>query len=451
MGDRPALQPQIYDLVIHGGTIVTVNPSADIIANGWIGIRGDRLARIGAGAAGAPPPEARRTIDARGHLVLPGLINTHTHLPMTLFRGLADDLPLERWLQEHMFPAEAAHMTPENAALGTLLGCVEMIRSGTTTCCDGYFLEDGVAEATAAAGIRAVLGQGVVDFPAPGVPDPTRNVAAAVEFVQRWRNRSPKITPAIFCHSPYTCSAKTLRDAKQAAVENQVLLQIHLAETRSEQDSIRRRHRAGPVEYLRRLGVLDPQTLLVHCVWLDDEDPGRLADSGAVVSHNPDSNAKLGCGIAPLPQLLAAGVPVGIGSDGCASNNTLDLFRTMDFTAKLHKARSGDPTAVAAETVLRMATIDAARVLGLAAEIGSLEIGKKADLVLLDCNRPHLVPMYHPTSHLVYAARGGDVATVIIGGEIVYAQGRVTTVDAAEVVARARSAGEVIRRWRAAR
>jgi len=437
-----------YDTVIYGGTIVTVNPDTGIIENGWIGIRDGRLEQIAALSAGAPPPQGRRRIDATGHLVVPGLVNTHTHLPMTLFRGLADDLPLAQWLQRHIFPAEAAHMSAENVSLGALLGCIEMIRSGTTACCDGYFLEEYVAEAAHAAGIRAVLGQGVVDFPAPGVPNPALNVAAAAEFVERWQNRSSKISPSIFCHSPYACSEQTLRKAKQNAAETGALFQIHLAETRTETEAIRREHGCSPVEYLQRLDLLDHRSLLVHCVWLDEKDAEIIARSGAAVSHNPDSNAKLGCGIAPLPALQSAGVTVGIGSDGCASNNTLDLFRTLDFAAKLHKVHSGDPTAAAAENLLRMATIEGARALGLEKQIGSLEIGKRADLVLVDLSRPHLVPLYRPASHLVYTARGGDVAMVLIDGKIVCERGRMTSVDTAETVARARKAGEAIQRWR---
>ena len=433
-----------YDIAIHNGTILTVNDRFDIIADGLICIAADRIAHIAPKPSGRPLPDATRIIDARGGIVLPGLVNTHTHLPMTLFRGLADDLPLKRWLEEHIFPAEAAHMTPENVRIGTLLACAEMALSGTTTCCDGYFHEDHAARAVADSGLRAVLGQGVVDFPAPGVADPGDALAAVERFVDRWRDRTPLVRPSVFCHSPYTCSAKTLTAAKRVADANGLLFQIHVSETRAENEAIRRRHRTSPVGYLDRLGLVGPNSLLVHCVWIDDSDMALIADRKAAVSHNAESNMKLGAGIAPLTRLHAAGVTVGLGTDGCASNNNLDLFQTMDITAKLHKVRDMDSTAADARTVLQMATRDGARALGMEAEIGSLEVGKKADLIIVDTQRPHLVPMYHPASHVVYAAKGSDVDTVIVDGRLVVDKRIPVHLDLEDIMQRAhRAAGRI--------
>jgi 5-methylthioadenosine/S-adenosylhomocysteine deaminase len=364
---------------------------------------------------------------------MPGLVNTHTHLPMTLFRGLADDLPLETWLNDHIFPAERRHITPATVAWGARLACAEMLLSGTTTCCDGYFLEDQVAAAVAESGMRAVLGQGVIDFAAPGVPDPAGNITTAREFLVHWRSRAPLITPAVFCHSPYTCSADTLRAAKALAAEHGVLFQIHAAETRQECDESRDRHGLSPIAYLERLGLLTPGTLLVHCVWADERDIERIAAGGAAISHNPQSNMKLASGIAPVTDFLAAGITVGLGTDGCASNNDLDLLHEMDTAAKLHKVKSGDPTACPARTVVEMATIRGAEAVGLGAVTGSLEIGKAADITVLAADAPHLVPIYHPASHLVYAARGDDVREVLVAGRRLVAGGRLQSLDIAEI------------------
>jgi 5-methylthioadenosine/S-adenosylhomocysteine deaminase len=353
---------------------------------------------------------------------------------MTLFRGLADDLPLQRWLQEHIFPAEATHINSKSVQLGTCLACAEMILSGTTTCCDGYFLEGDVAAAVNNCGMRAVLGHGVVDFPAPGIPDPAENIAAAVKFAEKWLEASPLIRPSIFCHSPYTCSAKTLQAAKKAADENSLLFQVHVAETRNELTLIQSDHVASPVQYLDHLEIIDANTLLVHGVWLNETDIDIIAQRGAAVVHNPESNMKLAAGIAPLPELLDAGVVLGLGTDGCASNNNLDLFQTMDTAAKLHKVRKLDPTTVAAESVLGMATLGGARAIGLDREIGSLEVGKKADLIILNARQPHLVPLYHPVSQIVYSARGSDVSTVIIDGRFVLEDGRLLTINLDQVL-----------------
>jgi len=423
-----------YDIVIHGGTIVTVNADFEIIANGLICIKDHRLVRVEARPDSAPLPHADKTVDAKGMIILPGLVNAHTHLPMTLFRGLADDLPLQQWLQEYIFPAEAKHINSKSVQLGTYLACAEMILSGTTTCCDGYFLEGDVATAVKNCGMRAVLGHGVIDFPAPGLPDPTENITAAVKFAEKWREASPLIKPSIFCHSPYTCSAKTLKAAKKAADENSLLFQIHVAETRNERNLIQSDPMASPVQYLDHLEIIDANTLLVHCVWLDDADIDIIVQRHAAVAHNPESNMKLAAGIAPVPELLAAGIVLGLGTDGCASNNTLDLFQTMDTAAKLHKVRKLDPTTVTADSVLTMATLGGASAIGLDQEIGSLEVGKKADLIILNARQPHLVPLYHPVSHIVYSARGSDVTTVIIDGRLVLEDGRLLTINLDEVL-----------------
>ncbi|WP_373499380.1 amidohydrolase family protein [Desulfococcus sp.] len=418
-----------FDLIIHNGTLITVNAGFDIIPNGIVCVRNGTIAEVSERVAGAPLPPAAETIDARGGIVMPGLVNTHTHLPMTLFRGLADDLPLMDWLNGTIFPAEAAHIRPETAFWGAQLACAEMILAGTTTCCDGYFHEDAVARAVQASGMRAVLGQGVIDFPAPGVPDPDKNIEQAERFVETWQGAGPLISAAVFCHSPYTCSGETLKRAKSLARRKNVLFQIHTAETRTERDQSLKAHGASPVRYLDDLGLLDAGTLLVHAVWTDAADVGRIAKTGAAISHNPESNMKLASGIAPVGEYLAAGIRVGLGTDGCASNNNLDLFQEMDTAAKLHKVSTLDPTVMDARTVIRMATAAGADAIGLGEVTGSLEIGKQADVIILDTATPHMTPLYHPASQIVYAAKASDVRTVIVGGRVLMSGGNIATLD----------------------
>ncbi|MFC1488672.1 amidohydrolase family protein [Thermodesulfobacteriota bacterium] len=432
-------------MVIHNGTIITVNPDFDIIEKGAVCIRDGRIERIEAGDENLPLPEAEEVIDVKGGIIMPGLVNTHTHLPMTLFRGLADDLPLSVWLNEHIFPAERRHINSESVELGALLACSEMLLSGTTTCCDGYFLEDYVASALNKSGMRAVLGQGVIDFPAPGVPDPSENIKNAVAYAEKWLEISPLITPSIFCHSPYTCSIETLEKAKAAATENGLLFQIHVAETKTERDQIQSAHGASPVQYLDRIGVLNEKTLLVHGVWLDDNDVEIIAKRRAKVSHNPESNMKLSSGVSPVADLLKSGVSVGIGTDGCASNNDLDLFAEMDVAAKLHKVHTMDPTVMDAGTVLKMATIGGAEAISLDRDIGSLEIGKAADLIVIDTAQPHLVPMYNPVSHIVYAVRGSDVRDVIVSGRILVKDRNLMTIDVEEILERVAEISQIIK------
>jgi 5-methylthioadenosine/S-adenosylhomocysteine deaminase len=423
-----------FDLLIRNGTIFSMNPGMpELIQKGYLGIRNGIIAAVGPMAELEAIAAADKIIDADGHLVMPGLVNTHTHAPMTLFRGMADDLPLMTWLHEHIFPAEAKSVNPKMVYWCAKLAAAEMILSGTTTVADGYFWEDHVAEAFIAAGMRSVTAQGVIDFPAPGVPDPEQNVAAAEKFVERWQGENPLITPAVFCHSPYTCSANTLQKAKDMAARKKVKYFVHLAETMTEVQQIKEHHGTTPVRYLENLDVLDKDTVCVHCAWLDKEEIEILARTGTKVATCPQSNMKMGSGIAPLNEIIAAGISVGLGTDGCASNNRLDLFFEMDICAKLHKVKNLDPTVLPASTVLHMATAGGAEILGLQEEIGTLAPGKKADIILLNLKQPHLQPFYHPDL-LVYAASGADVTTAIINGQLVMQDRNILTFNVAETM-----------------
>jgi 5-methylthioadenosine/S-adenosylhomocysteine deaminase len=427
-----------HDILINNVTLLPhANGWTELIDDGFVAIKDGVISAQGTMDELPDTMNAQRIIDGTGCLLMPGLVNTHTHAPMTLFRGLADDLELMTWLNEYIFPAEASSVNPDMGYWCAKLAAIEMMMSGTTTAADGYFLEDHVARAFSDCGLRAVVAQGVIDFPAPGVPDPSKNVEAAALFIDSWLDSNNLIKPAVFCHSPYTCSAKTLRDAKEMTRGKNVKLFVHVAETRAEVQQLQEQHGTTPVRYLDSLGILDRDTICVHCVWLDDEEMDILARTGAGVATCPQSNMKLGSGIAPLNKLLNREIIVGLGTDGCASNNTLDMFREMDLCAKLHKVRNLDPTALPAKQILQMATRGGARVLGLQDKIGTLEPGKKADIVLLDLQQPHLQPFYSQDL-LVYAVNGADVSTVIINGRLVVENRHVLTCDVQEVMDRVR-------------
>ena len=423
------------DLYIKNGIVLTMNPAMEIHQPGALAIKGDTIIAVGPEKElHALEADARKIMDVRGGAVLPGLINTHTHAAMTLFRGLADDLPLKTWLEEFIFPAESRFVNPDSVYWGTLLACAEMILSGTTTFADGYFCMDGVVKAVDQSGMRGLLCQGVVDFPAPGIPDPAQNISTAQRHVEKWAGFSSRIRPGIFCHSPYVCSPETIKSVKEICRGKQVFFFIHAAETREERALIKSRYGKTPIRHLDNLQVLDPQTVVVHAIHVDSEEIELLAQTRTRVAHCPESNMKLASGIAPVVEMLEKGVLVGLGTDGCASNNDLDLIKEMDTAAKLGKVRYLEPTVMNARTVLRMATIEGARVLGLEKEIGSLEIGKKADMIFLDLNRPHLVPCYDPFSLLVYAAQGSDVHSVMIEGRMVMEDRKILTFDVDEVM-----------------
>lgn len=433
--EPPGALPEEVDwLLLDAEWIVTCDAAMTCIPSGAVAIDGDTLVGIGPSDQIRAQFRGRREMRLKDHLILPGLINTHTHAAMTCFRGLGDDLPLHRWLYEVIFPAEAAHVNPDLVYWGTLLACVEMLQSGTTTFCDGYFYEEEAARASSDAGIRAVLGQGILDFPSPDQTDPSRARERAEAFLNHFPTDGNRIRPALFCHAPYTCGPETLRWVKDLCRKHGLLFQIHLSETVSEVEELTRIHGERPVKYLDRLGILDDRTLCAHGVWLEPEEIDLLALRGTGVSHNVESNMKLASGVAPVPRLLAAGVPVGLGTDGCAGNNNLDLFSEMDKVAKVHKVFGGNPTLCPASQVLGMATRQGARLLGRQDDIGSLEVGKKADIVAIDLNQPHLTPLYDPVSHLVYAVKGSDVRHVWVQGQWVVNAGEVRSTDVQRVM-----------------
>jgi 5-methylthioadenosine/S-adenosylhomocysteine deaminase len=433
------------DILIVNGLLKRVtNKEAAGTGPGFVAIKGSKIVAAGAMAELPAGTRSTRTIDAENCLVMPGLVNTHNHCAMTLFRGLADDLPLMSWLQDHIFPAEAKFVNEEMVYWCTRLASAEMILSGTTTVADGYFHEDAAAGALKESGIRAIAAQGVIDFPAPGVPDPADNIAAAAEFIEKWQD-DRLITPAIFCHSPYTCSAQTLQKAKELARQTGCRFFIHLAETATELEQSCQQHGVSPVHYLKKLDVLDPETVCVHAVWLDEKDIAILKASGAAVASCPESNMKLAAGIAPLDRFLEEGIPVGLGTDGCASNNNLDMFGEMATAAKIHKINRQDPTILPAAEVVRMATTGGAEVLGLQDVTGRIETGMQADIIIVDLHSPHLTPMYDQDSLLAYAALGNDVKTSIIAGKLVMENRQLLTIELDEVLARVNLLAEQVR------
>ncbi len=429
--------------LVDGGTVVLMDAEGTILDGGAVLIQGDRIAALL--EPDAHRPADAQVIDATGRLVIPGLVNTHGHAAMSLLRGLADDLPLMTWLNNYILPAEAALVAPDFVYWGTLLSSAEMLKSGTTTFADMYYFRDQVAQATIDAGIRAVSGPIVIGCPAPDFPTPKASLAAAAAFMERYQDH-PTLVPSVSAHALYTTPLPAVEAAFQLAKAHDAVFQIHTLEDPSENATAREATGMGVVEALDSIGVLRPGTVLAHGVYLSDEDMERIAAGGAGIAHNPQSNMKLGIPkAAPVTAALAAGIPVGLGTDGPASNNALDMFGAMDAAARIQKFHLGDPATLPAETIFRMATMGGAQALNLHDEIGSLEPGKRADIVLLDMQRPGLTPLYSVYSHLVYAVRGSDVDTVIVNGRIVVRDRRILTVDEGAVMEHARGFGDRVR------
>jgi len=431
-----------FDLLVKNGTIVTMDGEHRIFGDGVVAVRGDVIAFVGKSSdfvlGQVKGLTTRLTIDARGKLVLPGFVNGHTHVPMTLLRGLRDDVPLDEWLQKYIFPAEAKNVTEDFVRWGTRLAAAEQIRGGITTFADMYYFEDAIAEETKAAGMRAVLGETVIDFPAPDNKNNETMLEYAEKFLKRWQG-DPLIHTAVAPHAIYTCSQKTLQDSAALARKYRARILIHVAEMRKELDDSRAQNGTTPVQYLDKLGILGPDMVAAHCIFVDQTDRRILAQRQVGCVHNPSSNMMLASGVAPVIEERAAGVAVGLGTDGPAgSNNDLDLMEEMDLAAKLQKVTKMDPQALGAKAVVEMATIEGARALHMETEIGSLEPGKKADFILIGLDAPNAVPMYDVYAQLAYALKGSDVETVIIGGRVVMRDKKLLTVDEAAVIAKAR-------------
>jgi len=426
------------------GTIITMDAARSIYHDGALAIAGDQILAVGPRAEIEARYEAPQTIDADGKLVLPGFINGHTHVPMTLFRGLHDDVTLNDWLYKYIFPAEAKNVTEDFVRWGTRLAAAEQIRSGVTTFADMYYFEDAVAEETKAAGMRGVLGETWIDFPTPDNKDRAAMLAYTEKFLQKWQG-DPLIHASVAPHSIYTCSQKTLQDSAALARKYHAPILIHVAEMKKELDDSLKNNGATPVQYLERIGVLGPDVVAAHCIYVNATDRKILAQRHVGCVHNPSSNMMLASGVAPVPEERAAGVAVGLGTDGPAgSNNDLDLMEEMDLAAKLAKISKMDPTALNAKAVVEMATIDGARALHMENEIGSLEKGKKADLIVISLDEPNAVPMYDIYAQLAYALKASDVETVMIGGRVVMNDHKLLTVDEEAAIAKAKEYGKKV-------
>ena len=427
------------DLLLSGGTVLTMDAQKRVIDDGAVVIRGDTIVAVGRRADLELRYHPARRIDARGKLVMPGLINGHTHAAMSLFRGIADDMNLQDWLTKFIFPAEAKNVTANFVTAGTELGVLEMIHGGTTTYVDMYYFEDAVARATKAAGMRGVLGETILDFPAPDNKSVAAALAYTETFLTHWKGDT-LIRAAVAPHAIYTASEVTLRATSGLARRYQAPIVIHVAETKKEADDSRAKNHASPVAYLDRIGLLGPDVIAAHCIWIDATDIGLLAKRNVGCVHNPSSNMMLASGSAPIGAMLAAHVPVGLGTDGPAgSNNDLDMMEEIDLAAKLQKITRMDPQALGAQEVVEMATSLGARAIHMEKEIGSLEAGKKADVIVLDLDAPHAVPLYNFYSQIAYALKASDVRSVVIGGRIVMENRRVLTLDEPAILAKART------------
>jgi 5-methylthioadenosine/S-adenosylhomocysteine deaminase len=425
------------DYIIQADYILPMDKKFTVIEHGAVAVKGSTILDIGTRDEISKYYASKHLITGDGKALLPGLINTHTHAAMVYFRGMADDLPLHEWLNEHIWPAENRWFSPQFIADATELACLEMVRGGITAYHDMYFYEDAVGEATKKIGMRGVLGTGILDFQSAYAKNADEYLDKARQFALGWKG-DELITPCIAPHAIYTCCPETLKKSKKIAEKLQVPLHIHLSETQWEVNEVMARYKMKPVEYLESLGFLDETVLAAHCVWIEDNEIELLAKRKVGVSHCMESNMKLASGFAPVVTMLTEGVKVTFGTDGAASNNDLSILSEMSTTAKVHKALSNDPTALNAKTTLLMATRWGADVLGLGKKIGSLQKGKRADMITINLRKPHLTPLYNVYSHIVYAAMASDIETVMINGKVVVNEGNLVTADEEEILEKAR-------------
>ncbi|MEE4271248.1 MAG: amidohydrolase family protein [Thermoanaerobaculales bacterium] len=425
-----------WDLLIVGGTVLTMEPGCEPITDGAVAVANGRIAAVGLAENLLEHMPTGEVVNAAGCIVMPGMVNTHSHLAMTLMRGLADDLPLMEWLNDHIWPAEKAHMDRETIRLGTELAAAEQLLAGVSTTSDMYFFGTEVASVIAGVGMRGVIAESLIDGSTPRCASPEEMMEKQRELAEEYRDH-PLITPSVAAHSPYSVGAANLVKEAEIAEDLGVPMQIHLSETRWEVEKLIKEKGRTPIAYLADLGVLSERTVAAHCVHVSAEDIELLAEFEVGVAHNPVSNLKLASGVSPVSALAEAGIKLGMGTDGAASNNTLDLLRDTQLAALLHKGVSNDPTALPARFMVEMATIGGARVLGLDDRIGTLAEGKAADVVCLAVDRPHTTPIFDPFAHLIFSARSSDVRHVLVNGRVLVGNGKLNTIDEERVLAQA--------------
>jgi len=423
------------DLIVSGAYIVTMDEAKSVIENGAIAVKDGMIVAIGAEAQILGKYTAAETISGQHRAIMPGFVNGHGHSAMVMFRGMADDLALMTWLQNYIFPMEGRYVDEALIEAGTSLACYEMIESGTTSFVDMYFYPDVIARVIEKCGLRAIVSAPMIDYPSPGYTGWDDSFKGGVDFAKRWKGKNSRITPALAPHAPYTVSPEHLKQAFDAARELDVPVSIHVAEDKAEVKTIFDKYGTTSIELLEKAGMLQHPTIAAHVVWPSESDIKKLANSKVGVIHNPTSNMKTGAGVAPIPAMLKAGVKVGIGTDGAASNNDLDMWPEMRFAALLHKGVSGDPTVVPAITALNMATKGGAEAAGFSADVGSLNVGMRADFIQIELDKPRLTPLYDIVSHLVYAANSSDVVTSVVNGKVLMKDRVVLSLDKEKVMA----------------
>ncbi|HSW63512.1 MAG TPA: amidohydrolase family protein [Dissulfurispiraceae bacterium] len=427
---------QSIDALLCGDTVITMNDGMDIIQNGAVAVHGGTILAVGSYPELIEYYAPKTVFDGKGKVLLPGFVNAHCHAAMAYFRGLADDMHLKEWLEQHIWPAENRLLSAEFVADSAELACLEMLKGGITTVNDMYFFGEATARSAKNMGMRAVVGAGIVDFLTVAGHSVDDYLAKAEEFIQAWSD-DPLVSGCIAPHSAYACGPDTLKRVKEMADRLGCLIHLHVSETAWEVGEIQTRHGKRPVEHLESIGMLAPNVVAVHCVWLDDAEIEIFARRGVGVAHCIESNLKLASGFAPVAKMLKAGVKVAFGTDGAASNNDLNMLGEISTAAKVHKALADDPTVLDAKTALRMATRIGAEVLGLSDKVGSLVPGKRADIISFDMRKPHLSPLYDPYSHIVYAARPTDIDLVMVDGKVLVQSGRAVACDEDAVLRKA--------------
>lgn len=424
-------QAKQADLIVYGDYLVSMQPDGSVLEDAAVAIVADKIVAVGSRQEINRDFIAAKVIEGKGKVLMPGLINGHTHSAMTLFRGMVDDLDLMTWLNKYVFPMEGQFVSKDFVHTGAQLACWEMIRSGTTTFVDMYFYPDEIARVVQDCGLRAVVAAPHIDYPSPGFKGWDDSFAAATDFVRRWQGKHPRITPAFAPHAPYTVSPEHLKATFEKAQAMNAPISMHLAEAPSETQYIEENFKTSPVRHVSGLGMYSAKLIAAHMIQLDEEDIALTAKAGVGAIHNPTSNMKLGAGISPVPAMLAAGVNVGLGTDGAASNNDLDLWEEIRMTALLHKVNTGDPTALPAQQALSMATRIGAKAIHMGEEIGQLAVGRQADMIQLDVNKTHHLPLYDIVSHLVYVLDSSDVVTTVVAGKVLMEDRKVLTIDEA--------------------